>query len=511
MVLIISALICTLCSGLDDANERSPDNPGVQADGFIHGVASGDPLADRVILWTRIATKDAETLVSGRWHVALDAELDQIVQSGEFTAGSDSDFTVKIDVKGLLPNTIYYYAFTTPDYASIIGKTRTLPAGATDQVTFAVVTCADYRSGYFNAYGRIAERDDLQAVIHLGDYIYEYGAKTKASAQVSGRYHEPETETYLLEHYRARYAQYHSDPQLKELRQKHPLIVVWDDHEFANDAYLDGAENHQPEDEGTWDDRIHAAKKAYFEWMPIRERDDQEIYRSFQIGDLASLIMIDTRIAGRDQPMAYGHPDLAKESRSNLGDEQRQWLFSQLRDGSTQWKLIGNQVIFSPMNVAFISPDSPNNMDTWDGFPAERKRVLDFIEQNNPRDIVVLTGDYHSAFATELMRNPQADDQGKPLAVELVTPSVTARNFDEDYPADEVEKMTRSWTDARYNPHFKWADLSNNGYLILTVSKSQLDAEFFFVHTVRELSAKQWRAKNFTVRSGSSRLEVIDP
>ncbi|WP_116126379.1 alkaline phosphatase D family protein [Lewinella sp. IMCC34183] len=268
---------------------------------FYHGVASGDPLADRVIFWTRVTpdTVDGRS-IRGEWCVATDPGLEDLVQEGTFTIEGETDYTVKVDVDGLAPATTYYYSFSALGRDSLTGRTKTTPTGATaDHLRFGVVSCSNFQAGYFNAYGRLAERNDLEAVIHLGDYIYEYANREYGNTEVwDDRIVAPDREIVSLEDYRNRYSTYRLDSDLRHLHQQHPIISVWDDHESANDSYETGASNHQPGDEGSWTDRKEWSRRAYFERLPIRETGNRSIYRTISYGDLADLIMLDNPPGG---------------------------------------------------------------------------------------------------------------------------------------------------------------------------------------------------------------------
>lgn len=269
---------------------------------FYHGVASGDPLEDGIIIWTRVTTNDASVPV--RWSIATDSKMTQIVKQGQVITNQDKDYTVKIDVKDLNAFTTYYYQFEALGIQSIIGKTRTAPAKEdhVNNLRFAVVSCSNYQNGYFNAYNQIASRSDIDAVIHLGDYIYEYESGGYGYSDEIGRGHLPENEIITLDDYRVRYSYYRLDPMLRNVHQQHPFINIWDDHEFANDANKYGAQNHSPETEGSWEVRKNNAHKAYFEWMPVRANtiEQYRLYRTISYGKLMDLIMLDTRIEGRD-------------------------------------------------------------------------------------------------------------------------------------------------------------------------------------------------------------------
>lgn len=272
-------------------------------------MASGDPLHDRVIPWTRATPKQWTDEVQGRWYVATDARMKRVCCSGRFATDITRDFTVKIDVHGLDPGRTYYYQFETRGSSSPIGRTRTLRSAKAGALRLAFVSCANFPYGYFNAYARIAERNDLDFVVHLGDYIYEYALGEYGDPALAGlRDVKPVNEIVSLLDYRMRHALYKTDADLQEVHRQHPFICVWDDHEAANDAYRNGAENHNPEQgEGSWQVRRRHAVRAYNEYMPIRSRSafDDQVYRHFQIGDLADLIMLDTRLHGRDKQAAF--------------------------------------------------------------------------------------------------------------------------------------------------------------------------------------------------------------
>jgi alkaline phosphatase D len=314
---------------------------------FRHGVASGDPLTDRVMLWTRVtapATRSATGPIDVQWVVASDEALLQVVARGASQAAMERDFTVKVDAGGLSPGRMYYYAFIAGGERSPIGRTKTLPDRA-DRLRVASVSCSNYPAGYFNVYRRLAARDDLDAVIHLGDYIYEFANGRYGDGSASGRVPLRAGEASTLEDYRDRYATYRSDVDLQEAHRRHPFIAVWDDHESANDAWSGGAGNHSSS-QGSWATRLAAAYRAYLEWMPIRESADPRIhlYRSFRFGDLVDLIMLDTRGLRDQQALATDATMLADPSRSLLGAAQEAWFFDELRSSQragSRWRLIG--------------------------------------------------------------------------------------------------------------------------------------------------------------------------
>jgi alkaline phosphatase D len=293
--LLIAALLLPFAiSAQNNPNEPTRSGAIECLAPFFHGVASGDPQQDRVILWTRVTTDSTNAVVN--WRIASDTAITNIINSGTVTTDDTKDFTVKVDATGLQPFTWYYYEFETEGKRSVRGRTRTLPVGDIDSLRFAIVSCADYTNGYYNAYAKITERNDIFAVIHLGDYIYEYGGGT------APRNHEPSNEILTLGDYRIRHSHYKLDEDLMRLHQQYPFFAVWDDHETANNAWFGGAENHTPGTEGDWFDRKAAGVHAYYEWMPLRMPDPAEtmrIFRKFNIGDLIDLYMMDTRLQGR--------------------------------------------------------------------------------------------------------------------------------------------------------------------------------------------------------------------
>ena len=469
---------------------------------FYHGVASGDPLADRVIIWTRVTPDDSLLSVKVDWQISENAQFEPVSKEGSLLTSPDDDYTVKVDVDGLQPNHYYYYRFTALDQTSPAGRTKTLPAGSVESLKFAVVSCSNWQHGYFNAYGRIAKKE-LDVVLHLGDYIYEYGVN---NARNVDRRHLPEHEIISLADYRTRYSQYHLDDGLREMRRQHPIITIWDDHEVANDTYVDGAQNHQPEQEGDFAARKAVARKAYYEWIPIRDGD--QLYRAFKFGNLAELIMLDERLAGKTKPAAgVSDPIYGMEDRSMLGKDQLSWLESQLKNTTTTWKVIGNQVMFSDLDRSAVTPDYPRSMDSWDGYPAEKMRVADIIRLNNLRNIIFLTGDTHSSWAFEAVADPfnnTPDENYQPLAVEFGTTSVSATNSNESAPDDTVKLMEQALL--RTNPHLKFVNRRDHGYLLLTLQGQRAKAEWYFVGTLLQPDTTEELARTFYVDVNSNTL-----
>ena len=386
-----------------------PPTPVPVAATFLHGVASGDPLADAVILWTRLTPElPGVAAVPLRWLLAEDELLTRVVRQGEALAEAGRDYTVKLDVDGLAPGRTYWYRFSAGEVRSPLGRTRTAPAGAVERLSLGVVTCGDFARGLFNVYRRVAEREDLQAVVHLGDYIYENALQDAVRPQ------QPPRETVTLADYRLRYAALRGDADLQELHRRHPMIWIWDDHEVANNAWKGGADAHDSATQGDYALRRAAAFRAAHEWMPIRTPDSGDlarIYRRFTFGDLAELLMIDARQVGRDEPVppntAFGDEvpvhvqsgAFTDPARQILGAEQEQWLISGLAASTARWKLLGNQVYFSPLKLVGAPRASGASVflsnDKWDGYEPARDRVLDAIAGSG--NVVVLTGDAHEA------------------------------------------------------------------------------------------------------------------
>ncbi len=496
------------CSELVDGyeNDGSP---------FWHGVASGDPLDDRVVLWTRVTgDADAPKTIVVAWIVAKDARFAKVVASGVTSTDESVDYTVKLDPAGLDAGTTYYYRFRALGHDSPVGRARTAPRGNLSRARLAVVSCANYPYGYFNAYAALARRADLDAVIHLGDYLYEYANGAYGDGSQLGRAPLPDREILSLADYRARHAQYKTDPDLQEAHRQHPFIVVWDDHEITNDAWQNGAENHQP-DEGDFQERKAAAIQAYFEWMPIRaEKHDGRgrVYRSFQYGKLFDLIMLDTRNAGRDQQPAdpCDVATITDPNRQLLGAEQEAWFFAELgrsQRRGTRWRLLGQQVMFAQL-VNILAPGGCIfNPDQWDGYAAARDRVLRKLSADGIDNVVVLTGDIHSSWGSDITATPFDASTYDPLtgagslAVEFVTPAVTSPGIDDATQAAQFGGAIRAT-----HPHIKYVDLFHRGYTLLDVTRERVQCEWYHLPTIKERNDTENLANSLQVKSGTNHL-----
>lgn len=473
---------------------------------FYHGVASGDPLPDRVIIWTRVTPETSPEAIEVAWEVSEDDSFSNLVRSGTTSTGPGDDFTVKVDVDQLSPGTRYFYRFKALNSTSPAGRTKTVPEAGVDSLKFAVASCSNYEWGYFNAYRQIAQKEDLDAVLHLGDYIYEYQPGAYGDTTI-GRKHFPPHEVITLSDYRQRYSQYRLDADLRAAHQSHPFITIWDDHEIANDSYVEGAQNHQP-GEGDFDERKMAARKAYYEWLPVRPAG--HLYRTFSYGNLAELIMLDERLAGRTAPVdSVMHPDFQSEERTILGSEQMEWFKEQLKSSEATWKILGNQVVYSYLNYGHETFSI--NLDSWDGYPAEQQQIADFIKHNEIQNIIFVTGDTHSSFAFEVTVNPFSDydpvsGQGA-FAVEFGTTSINSANTNEFYATDSVVMHEKKITNTPVNPHLKYSNLRDHGYLVLSLYPDRAKADWYFVETVREPSSAEELGMSVTVKKGSNKLE----
>ena len=467
--------------------------PGPE-DLFQHGVASGDPLSDAVVLWTRV-TPAAEGPVEVWYELALDPNFETRVAAGTFTTGPERDYTVKVDATGLWAGQTYYYVFKCLGRTSLVGRTRTAPTGAVNRLRFAVVSCSNFPSGYFNVYRRLAERPDLAAVLHLGDYIYEYGGGS------GDRLHEPRYEIVTLSDYRTRYSQYRRDNDLIAAHQQHPFIAVWDDHETTNNSYRDGADNHN-EGEGDWNTRKTAGIQAWFEWMPVREIEEGRIWRTFKFGDLVDLIMLDTRLWGRDLQAGTGDVSVIEQpDRTLLGDDQALWFDEQLANSESKWKLVGQQVMMAQFQLG----EAVLNTDQWDGYPASRQRFFETLRDAQVNDVVVLTGDIHTSWAMDVSENPYDTAVYDPVtgrgsvAVEFVTPSVTSSALDAVNPA-LLDILLEN------NPHMHWVDLENKGYVLVDVTPERVQGAWFFVSTVGSRDHDESFVRAYSTQAGANHL-----
>jgi len=487
------------------------------SDPFQHGVASGDPLPDRVIIWTRLTTDAPSARL--HWVVARDPELRHVVAVGEATARAQHDHTVHVDVTGLEPGTEYHYCFLAGAASSPVGSTRTLPGHDAERLRFAMCSCAKFNAGHFNAYARIAERDDLDFVLHLGDYIYEASQTPPASQTPSpdiGRPFEPRTECRTLAEYRTRYAQYRRDPDVQALHRRLPLIATLDDHELADGAWAGGATEHRDAEHGPWAARRDAALRARWEWLPARRPDPSDptrVFRSVQAGALAELLLLDVR-SRRDEPVAG--PAMADPARSMLGAEQRAWREPRRVRTHAGWRIVVSPSIMSPTWVP--DPDEPlrtallklklvhpegiaPDEDQWDGYPAERASLLDRFAAHD--DVVVLSGDIHVSVAGELRH------RGDVVAVELTTPSLTSQNLDEKLGVAQRDPAIDAAEEALADGlGLEWCELASHGYVVVDVDPARVRGEWWHVAGVLERTADEQCAAAYEVPRGVAAFRV---
>jgi len=469
------------------SDENLPFNSTLEP--FYHGVASGNPLPDAVVIWTRI-TPTADQPIDVDWEMATDTAFANIIASGMYTTDIDRDYTVKLDVAGLNAATTYYYRFSALGGTSITGRTRTAPAGNSEHLKFAVASCNNYQSGYFSAFGRLAERNDIDAVLHLGDFIYEYQTGGYGYTEEVGRGHQPDHEILGLSDYRIRYSYYRLDDDLRRAMQQHPFILIWDDHEVANDAWLNGANNHT-DNEGDYADHKSAATQALFEWVPIRDNATQTVYRSFSYGNMADVIMLDTRHEARaEQVDTLEDPTLTDPDRYLLGPEQMQWFKDGLTNSTATWKVVGNQIVFAQLFVeeldaAFFDGARHLFLDTWYGYPTKREEVINHIVDNDIDNIVFLTGDVHISLSFDVSTAPRdtlvynAESGMGSIAVEAITPSISSDNYDELFGAGVASLLASVFP--QYNPHNKFIEVIQHGYIVLDLTDEKAQMDYYYL------------------------------
>jgi phosphodiesterase/alkaline phosphatase D-like protein len=531
----------------------SGKNDGVvKAGAFAHGVASGDPFTESVVLWTRL-TADLDGDIEVVWDVASDPDFNSIVATGSTSAQASRDYCVKVIAEKLKAGQEYFYRFRAGKAVSQIGRTRTLPKGRTDQLRFAVVSCANWQHGYFNTYDAIAKRAETQpydALIHLGDYYYEYGALE--TPRLPDRIHEPAHEIIELNDYRQRHAQYRTDAALQSATAKMPLIAVWDDHETTNDSWTGGAENHQPDQEGDWGERQQAALRAYYEWMPIREprpgRVRSDIYRNFRFGDLANLTCVETRLTARAEPIiveAYideiasdGGADKFRQDilyapdREMFGADQQDFIINAMRqskDDGVVWRLLANQVIMGRLLTPDFTPyidetaltriekdwpgvrdfltlskyNMPVYPDSWDGYPVARENFYTALDEAGLNDMLVLTGDAH-----EFWLNDLTSESGTKFGMEVVTSSVSSQTLTAylgDATPDHNLLLTQENPDARYY------NATRSGFIDLTLTPKAATVRMLNVDTVLSRDYMLSKTAQFTIRKSGDTLKAKSP
>jgi len=507
------------------------------ARGFTHNVASGEPDTDSVLLWTRFVGSGASAHV--RAQIAETPDFARIIATNEMITGPWRDWTAKITLDGLAPGRRYHYRFIGDDGSiSPTGLTRTLPAGRTARFNLGIFSCSNLPFGEFNAYGHAAARDEIDAVMHLGDYFYEYKRGNYPADSARWDLVQPQTEILALADYRLRYASYRADPNLQAVHNRHPMIVSMDDHESSNDSWEGGAQNHQA-DEGEWHTRRAAAIQAWREWMPV---DDQP-YKSYQIGTLGTLFRTDTRLLMRSaEPeieALFAERDvqaaLARFKRERwrdpavtmMGTTQESWLAHGLKASvraKTRWQVVGTGTImgetFMPRQAAsWLKPDAserekrytlaglelakaglPFNFDNWGGYPAARSRLLAGAQAASA-NLIMLAGDSHNAWAYELSNN------GRPAGVEFAGHAVTSPGYEASTKGTDPAVIAAAIVQS--SPELKWADTSRRGYMALTLTPEAATNEWVFMQTIAERSLATQPSHRMRVRPGKAKLETV--
>lgn len=502
--------------------------------GFTHSVASGEPGPDSVLLWTRyVSSTGGQSKV--RVEVSDTPNFAKIVTGGEMITGPWRDHTVKITVDGLRPGRQYWYRFIAPDGTkSPVGRTKTLPAGKAAQFNIAIFSCSNLGYGEFNAYGHAAARDDIDLVLHLGDYIYEYGRGGYDGGPQFSEKLFPAGECLTLADYRLRYASYRADPQLQALHANFPWIPSVDDHESANDSWEGGAQNHTP-DEGDWSARRNAAFQVWREWLPVGDLP----WKRYDFGDLGSYFRTDTRLLARTKPYWAGDlmkaPDQAKAfadfrdgawrdpASTMFGTEQESWLFHNFARSKGTWTVLGSgtnmgynytpeealnwfapstpdyRKNFMRQGIAAAKAGLPYNFDNWGGYPVARGRVF-AQAQKNDLNLVVVSGDSHNGWAFDL------PEDNRPAGVEFGGHSVSSPGIESATAGVDPNRIARDIL-ARNKQELRWVDTSNRGYMHLSLTPKAATNNWVFMDTIRTPSLKTKPGKALRVRPGRKVLE----
>ncbi|MDV7223920.1 alkaline phosphatase D family protein [Streptomyces prunicolor] len=513
-----------------------PAGAATDTPAFLHGVASGDPLPDGVLLWTRVTPTAEAVPGSGlgpdtevSWTVATDKAFTTIVSRGSLTATAASDHTVKADIRGLAPATDYFFRFSAGGTDSPAARTRTAPAtdATVTGLRFGVVTCANWEAGYFSSYRHLAARNDLDAWLHLGDYIYEYKSGEYAARGTVVRQHVPLNEIITLADYRARHGKYKTDPDLQALHAKAPVVAIWDDHEFADNAWSGGAVNHTEGAEGTWTARQAAAKQAYFEWMPVRPAIAGTTYRRLRFGKLADLSLLDLR-SFRSQQASSGSGSVDDPDRTITGRAQLDWLKAGLKASDTKWRLVGNSVMIAPFVVGALSADLLKplakllglpqeglavNTDQWDGYTDDRRELLAHLRSNAIGNTVFLTGDIHMSWANDVPVDAGTYPLSPSAATEFVITSMTSDNLDDivKVPEGTVSALAAPVIQLA-NRHVHWVDTDRHGYGVLDITTDRAQMDYYVLSDRTSATATSSWERSYRTRSGTQRVErTYDP
>lgn len=454
------------------------------ASSFPFGIASGEPTDQGMVLMTNINPFKVSGLNQVKCQLSEAPNFKEVTRNYSAGIRIEDAYTVKIYTYGLAEGKTYYYRFIYGEDTSVIGKSKTIPKNPA-QLRFAVVSCSNYEWGWFNGYESLSKDNSIDFVIHLGDYIYEYGPGVYGDKALP-RKHLPGNEIISLVDYRSRYAQYRLDPQLQALHQQIPMVSIWDDHEIANDAYQNGAQNHQDESEGAWRIRKENAQKAYFEWLPITGNTQYQVRRNFHYGSLMDLYLLDERLEGRSK-QNKAHSDDSDLNQTMLGKDQRTWLLSEMKASEATWKVIGNQVFFSSLIIPKGTEAVKKSPDMWDGYAAEREYLLDEWVKSGEKNILILTGDAHSSFGIDLKH------KGHNLGQEWITPSISSANLNEKISSWKAWKVERKLKNPKVNPILNFINLRRHGYMVVELTQVKATCEWYFEKTVKRSKSKSKR------------------
>lgn len=479
---------------------------------FSLGVASGDPLPDGVVLWTRLAPDPLngggmpQENVPVQWQIAADEKMRQVVFSGTAIATREFAHSIHVEVQGLEPARWYWYQFRVGNEVSPIGRTKTAPApnAHLNQLNFAFVTCQKWEDGFYSAYRRLAE-EDLDLVLHLGDYIYEYGINSTGGVRNLSLPEQFREETKTLEQYRLRYALYKTDPDLQKAHALFPFVVTWDDHEVDNDYTDSISENNDPIEDFL--ERRAAAYQAYYEHLPLRRSSlprgaNMHLYRRLDFGDLASFNVLDTRQYRSNQPCGDGETPRCEAAldpaQTMTGNRQESWLLNALNRSQTHWNIIAQQVLMAQLDHKVGAGEIFWN-DSWDGYPLARQRLLDFIAQRQIANPVVITGDWHSTFVSDLKLDFK-DSNSPTVAAEFVTPSLTSNG-------DRIVYGPYYGPMIPENPHIKFFDGDRRGYFRVNLNRDRWQSDLRIVTTVSQPDAPVYTLASFVVENGSPSVQ----
>ncbi|WP_328871351.1 alkaline phosphatase D family protein [Streptomyces sp. NBC_00287] len=471
---------------------------------FSLGVASGDPLPDGIVLWTRLAPDPIngggmpDAVVPVQWELAEDERFRKVVRRGTAQARPEYGHSVHVDVRGLRPGRRYWYRFRAGGRISPVGRTRTAPHpySSGGDLRFALASCQNWQHGYFTPYADMLAQDP-DVVLFVGDYIYE-----SVPSATALRRHEGTGEPYTLEQYRNRYAQYRSDPDLAAMHAGAPFVVTFDDHEVDNDFAGEIPQDPAKQPHDAFVARLTAAYQAYYEHMPVRATavpngPHIRMYRRLEFGRLARLSVLDTRQYRSDQ--ATSQAGAMDPSLTMLGAAQKQWLLDGLHDSPARWNLIASQIMMAETDL-LVGEGKQWFYDAWDGYQAERNQFLqEFKSVRNP---VVLTGDRHLTMISDL-KEDFADPASAVVGAEFVGTSISS-NGDQDQDA-----FRREWDPRRAdNPHWKLLD-AHRGYHLFDIRRDGIDAQVRVVDTVRQPTSTPSTLAKLRLEAGRPGVEVV--